>query len=52
QYSSKHGQPRKQVDKTLLAAVLSNFRVAKNVVDYNLSDDKISNLHNVQSDSK
>ncbi|CAG8628652.1 15381_t:CDS:2, partial [Dentiscutata heterogama] len=37
-------RPRKQVDEISLAAASSNFRVAKDVVDYNLLDDEISNL--------
>ncbi|CAG8599805.1 2732_t:CDS:2, partial [Dentiscutata heterogama] len=40
-----------QVDKISLAAASSNFRVAKNIVDCNLSDDEILNLRDIQSDN-
>ncbi|CAG8513446.1 12213_t:CDS:2 [Dentiscutata heterogama] len=52
QHLSKRGRPQKQVDEISLATASSDFRVAEDVVDCNLSDDEILNLHDIQSDNE
>lgn len=52
QHPGKRGRPRKQVDKSSLAANLVNFRVAEDAEEYNhvLLEGEASDLREIQSD--